>query len=166
MSGAQYNLQVRFSRFEHRVQLSDSDPTGEQLAAAISSVTAADPETIKLLQPEKSGKVLRLREHGAERVSQIGKHRRPVKRSGSQSLNLSAKLIAKKVFTAAGLVSGAVVTMYASTAAEVQRVRTSKDLPGLADFQQELKQHMRRQRGSRAATLTLPSGSYSTQHAL
>ena len=48
--------------------------------------------------------------------------------------------------------------VYASTVQEVQQVRNSKDLPGLASFEQELKQTMRRQRGSRNNTLTLPSG--------
>lgn len=50
------------------------------------------------------------------------------------------------------------VEVYASTTQEVQQVRNSKDLPGLASFEQELKQSMRRQRGSRKGTLTLPSG--------
>lgn len=50
--------------------------------------------------------------------------------------------------------------MYASTKHEVQQVRNSKDLPGLASFEQELKQSMRRQRGSRKGTLTLPSGQH------
>ena len=57
-----------------------------------------------------------------------------------------------------GLGSGTTVVMYASTEADVQRVRTSKDLPGMAGFQQELKQHMRRQRGSSGSILKLPSG--------
>lgn len=48
--------------------------------------------------------------------------------------------------------------MYASTKQEVEQVRNSKDLPGLASFEQELKQTMRRQRGSRTGALTLPSG--------
>ena len=48
--------------------------------------------------------------------------------------------------------------MYASTEAEVQHVRSSKDLPGMAGFQQELKQQMRRKRGSNGSTLKIPSG--------
>ncbi len=48
--------------------------------------------------------------------------------------------------------------MYASLKKEVEEVRNSKDLPGLASFEQELKQTMRRQRGSRRGVLTLPSG--------
>lgn len=48
--------------------------------------------------------------------------------------------------------------VYASTKQEVEQVRNSKDLPGLASFEQELKQTMRRQRGSRTGSLMLPSG--------
>ena len=54
--------------------------------------------------------------------------------------------------------SGMRVTVYASTKAEIIQVQNSKDLPGLAGFEQELKQTMRRQRGSRNAVLKLPTG--------
>jgi len=57
-----------------------------------------------------------------------------------------------------GLESGMRVEVYASTKEEVEQVRNSKDLPGLASFEQELKQTMRRQRGSSRGKLTLPSG--------
>ena len=57
-----------------------------------------------------------------------------------------------------GLESGMRVEVYASTEEEVEQVRKSKDLPGLASFEQELKQTMRRQRGSSRGRLTLPSG--------
>ena len=50
------------------------------------------------------------------------------------------------------------VEVYASTEEEVEQVRKSKDLPGLASFEQELKQTMRRQRGRSRGRLTLPSG--------
>ncbi len=57
-----------------------------------------------------------------------------------------------------GLESGMRVEVYASTKEEVEQVRNSKDLPGLASFEQELKQTMRRQRGNSRGKLTLPSG--------
>ncbi len=59
-----------------------------------------------------------------------------------------------------GLESGMRVEVYASTIEEVEQVRNSKDLPGLASFEQELKQTMRRQRGSSRGKLTLPTGEY------
>ena len=59
-----------------------------------------------------------------------------------------------------GLESGMRVEVYASTKEEVEQVRNSKDLPGLASFEQEMKQTMRRQRGSSRGRLTLPSGQY------
>ncbi|KAL0047896.1 hypothetical protein WJX82_002765 [Trebouxia sp. C0006] len=129
---AAFDLTVRFRKKEHAIQLA-VDPSTEQVASAIATVTGAAAETIKLLLPGKKGQMLKL----------------------TANSNQSAQL--------AGLESGMRVEVYASTKEEVEQVRNSKDLPGLASFEQEMKQTMRRQRGSSRGKLTLPSGPYTFQ---
>ena len=73
MSDAQYTLQIRFRKVQHEISLPVLDPTCEQIAAAITSVTAADRETIKLSKPGKPGYLIHLQAHVAERASQMGK---------------------------------------------------------------------------------------------
>ncbi|KAL3145517.1 hypothetical protein ABBQ32_003341 [Trebouxia sp. C0010 RCD-2024] len=121
---------ARFRKHEFQIHLTTADPSLGQVASAIASATGAEEDTIKLVIPGKKGQMLR----------------------PTANPSVSA--------TTAGVQSGMRLEVYASTVQEVQQVRNSKDLPGLASFEQELKQTMRRQRGSRNGTLTLPSGPY------
>lgn len=73
MTDAKYMIQVRFRKIHHQIELPNGDPTCEELAAAISSVTAADQETIKLSMPGKTGTLIPLQARGADRAGQIGK---------------------------------------------------------------------------------------------
>lgn len=72
MSGVKYTIQLRFRKVQHQIGLPTSDPTCEEIAAAITSVTAADRETIKLSTPGKPGGLLHLQAHVAEHASQMG----------------------------------------------------------------------------------------------
>ncbi|KAL0030412.1 hypothetical protein WJX79_002860 [Trebouxia sp. C0005] len=130
---AAFDLTVRFRKKEHAVQLTVGNPSTKEVASAIAAVTGAAAETIKLLLPGRKGQMLKL----IANSNQSAQH--------------------------AGLESGMRVEVYASTKEEVEQVRNSKDLPGLASFEQELKQTMRRQRGSSRGKLTLPSGPYTFQ---
>lgn len=58
----------------------------------------------------------------------------------------------------AGIPPTARLSLFASLASEVEQVRSSRDLPGLADFDHDLRRSARRQRGSRPGTLKLPTG--------
>ena len=58
----------------------------------------------------------------------------------------------------AGIQPTARLSLFASLASEVEQVRSSRELPGLADFDHDLRQSARRQRGSRPGTLKLPTG--------
>ncbi|DBA84875.1 TPA: hypothetical protein ACH3X1_005894 [Trebouxia sp. C0004] len=132
-SNTAFYLTVRFRKKEHAVQLAVGNPSTEEVASAIATATGAASETIKLLLSGKKGQMLKL----------------------TANPNQSAQHV--------GLESGMRVEVYASTKEEVEQVRNSKDLPGLASFEQELKQTMRRQRGNSRGKLTLPSGPYTFQ---
>ena len=56
---AAFDLTVRFRKKEHAIQLA-VDPSTEQVASAIATVTGAAAETIKLLLPGKKGQMLKL----------------------------------------------------------------------------------------------------------
>ena len=55
-----FDLTVRFRRKEHAVQLARGNPSTEEVASAIATVTGAAEETIKLLLPGKKGQMLKL----------------------------------------------------------------------------------------------------------
>ena len=148
-----YVLIVRYRKLQHELQLCVDAPTLGQIASAIASVTAAHPETIKLLLPGRKGHMLKLMSDPTETAHNVGENSAEVFIALTQiptAINCSA--------LNPGLKSGARVEVYASTRQEVEQVRNSKDLPGLAGFEQELKQTMRRHRGSKRGVLTLPTG--------
>ena len=70
---AEYTLHVRYRKSKHDIVLPIADPSCEQLAAAITSATTADQETIKLSTPGKAGALISLQAHLGDSVSQVGK---------------------------------------------------------------------------------------------
>lgn len=132
-SAKDFLMHVRYRTLDTHIRVTSENPAAEQIASAISSATGADPQTIKLLVSGHKDRMIRLLTTPTQTAQELG------------------------------LVSGMRATVYASTKAEISQVQNSRDLPGLAGFEQELKQTMRRQRGSRNGTLKLPAGPYTFQ---
>ncbi|KAK9799763.1 hypothetical protein WJX73_001696 [Symbiochloris irregularis] len=104
--------------------------TLDELGQQLVNKAQVQRETIKLLLPGRSGKPLKLTD-------------RP-----------------DTTATAAGLKPGMRVMMLASTQQQVQAVQQSKDLAGMAGFDQELVRAARRRRQGSSAPLRLPTGQY------
>ena len=151
---AAFAFTARFRKREYAIHLTTADPNLGQVASAIASATGADAETIKLSVPGRKGLLLRPTTDASVSAVAAGE---PTNFDVFSILHVQQPT---SVLDRPGLQSGVRVEVYASTRHEVQQVRNSNDLPGLASFEQELKQSMRRQRGSRKGTLTLPSGQH------
>lgn len=152
---------ARFRKREIPVQLTTADPSMGQVSSAIASATGVEESTIKVVIPGKRGQMLRpsvdpsLSAIAAGRVSSCCRSCIRMLTACSFANSATRQPLSLE---RAGVQSGMRLEVYASTLQEFQQVRNSKDLPGLASFEQELKQTMRRQRGSRNGTLRLPSG--------
>ncbi len=69
---AAFHLTVRFRKKEHSVQLALGNPSTEQVASAIATVTGAAAETIKLLLPGKKGQMLKLTANSNQSLQHAG----------------------------------------------------------------------------------------------
>ena len=155
MQGASFT--ARFRKRDFAIRLSTTDPSTGQIAKAIAAATGADEETIKLLVPGRKGQMLHLLAKPSQPGLAAGVSLWLACLSYSTGCSCAVRAFRRSSFHI-GLKPGVRFEVYASTKQEIEQVRNSKDLPGLASFEQELKQTMRRQRGSRAGTLKLPSG--------
>jgi len=69
---AAFDLTVRFRKKEHAVQLAVGNPSTEQVASAIATVTGAAAETIKLLLPGRKGQMLKLTANSNQSAQHAG----------------------------------------------------------------------------------------------
>ncbi len=69
---AAFHLTARFRKKEHAVQLAMGNPSTEQVASAIATVTGAAAETIKLLLPGRKSQLLKLTANSNQSAQHAG----------------------------------------------------------------------------------------------